>query len=92
MIAEIVATKIIAGVSQYRVNVIGIVSSLVELDQELWAVQSVIVRPPGFQIPGPGEMDAIDPGLLNEASMWHRHRGAGVIQINVDQLRRSVTL
>ncbi len=65
MLAQQIFAEVVGGVAPHRVNVVGVVLRVVELDQERRPVQAVIMRPPRLDVARPSEMDVLETRRRN---------------------------
>src|SRR5262245_39246809 len=82
---EQILTEIIRRVAPYRMNVIGVVLRIVELDQKRGAMQSVIVPLPRLGAAGPREMDFLKSSRLNSRQILICQLGPQTVSIILHQ-------
>ena len=69
-----IGREIMPGIVPDRMDVVGLVLGVVVLDQQVRAVQAVIMRPARFEAAGPGEMDLLQSGLADPRPLRLGHR------------------
>src|SRR5439155_23633423 len=85
MAPQQIGREIMPGIVPDRMDVIGLVLGVVVLDQQIRALQPVIMRPSRLDAAGPGEMDVFEPGLAEPGPLGLRPGGAHGADAVLDQ-------
>ena len=64
VLGQHVQSEVRLGVAPDRVRMVRTALGVVPLDEQSWPLEPVVVRLPGFDRAGPGEMDLVERGIV----------------------------